>query len=201
MSEYDLIARIYDPVLHPAMIKIRRKIFEEINTPHNPRIIDLCCGTGNQLKLLRKNGIEAVGVDVSEAMLKQAEKGKNKATCFKQDATNTDFADNSFDIGIVSFALHEKPFSVAQQIIDEAKRLIKNNGKFIVTDYCFDKHAGWIGKAGISIVERFAGGEHFKNFKKFNRKRGLDKLITFPLLKENRFHFHATVLRVYKVIK
>jgi len=200
MSEYKNVARIYDPLLYPALQPVRIKVAKEIKRLKAEKIVDLCCGTGNQLKLLKKKGFDKLyGVDLSEDMLAVAAKG-SKVNCKLEDASATGFTAGEFDVVIISFALHEKPFEIASAIVREAQRIVKSEGKIMVVDYAFDKKANRIGKFGVSFVEKNAGDEHYSNFMAFNNYGGLEKLFDSQKIeKEYRFHFGATVLRTYKM--
>jgi demethylmenaquinone methyltransferase/2-methoxy-6-polyprenyl-1,4-benzoquinol methylase len=198
MSEYKNIARFYDPLLYPALQPVRNKVASELKNLKAQKIVDLCCGTGNQLKLLRKKGFEKLyGVDLSAEMLAVAAKGID-INCKLEDASATAFAAGEFDVVIISFALHEKPFEIAAAIVREAHRIVRVGGKIMVADYAFDSKAKSIGKFGVSFVEKNAGDEHYSNFMAFNNYGGLEKLFdSQKIAKEYRFHFGATVLRVY----
>ncbi len=198
MSEYESTAKYYDQLLYPAMVRVRKTVVKEIKKLKPAKIVDLCCGTGNQLKFLTRNGFKDIyGVDISADMLTVAR--KNKVNCRLEDATKTSFFDNEFDLAMVSFALHEKPYVVASEIIQEAQRIVKPGGYFLVVDYSFNHKATKIGKAIISWVEKHAGEEHYTNFNAFLAYGGLEKLIVnYTSVKEKRFHLGATVFRVYQ---
>jgi len=201
MDEYKRFAWLYDFILHSAIHKVRKKIAEIIDQYGADTIVDICCGTGNQLKYLHKKGYRNItGVDISASMLKQAEKGAIKGKCKNQDAAALNFKKNTFDAGIIGFALHEKPIDTAKEIIEEAKRVLKPNGLLIILDYNQEREVPWYIKAAVHIVERFAGKAHYKNYSQYQKAGGLDMLMNSkePL---NVFKFHRgiTLLKVYKV--
>ena len=69
-SDYDFIAKIYDPVLYIVLKPIRIAVKNVLLKYREKSIIDLCCGTGNQLKLLSKNGFKNLHcLDISNSML------------------------------------------------------------------------------------------------------------------------------------
>ncbi|MBS3775537.1 MAG: methyltransferase domain-containing protein [Bacteroidales bacterium] len=200
MDEYKLFARIYDPVLYGVLHKIRKKVVELAQSYNPSTIIDICCGTGNQLKYLKKSGFHNVtGIDISQSMLQQVEKGGEPIKCDKQDATELAFRDNHFDMGIISFALHEKPADIARKIVDEARRVIQPGGYLIVVDYTFENDAKPYVKFAVRIVERLAGKEHHRHFKNYIQNGGMDEFLKgFRPIKEYRFHGGATGVRVYQ---
>ena len=201
---YKIISNFYDILLYLPLIAIRVRVKKIIKKLKKEKIIDICCGTGNQLKMLKRSGYnDLVGIDLSENMLEVANRGKYGLNCQQQDATNLTFKDNTFDIGIISLALHEKPLEVQNSVLNEAKRVIKKDGYLIVVDYMFDKHSFVLGELKIFIVEGLVGGEHFRNFRKFIKNGGLESIIKdkFEKLEEYRFHFGGTRCFVLKNIK
>ncbi|MGM0648488.1 MAG: class I SAM-dependent methyltransferase, partial [Bacteroidota bacterium] len=58
-------APLYDVLLQPFIHKMRLKTATIANSLKVNTAIDLCCGTGHQLKYLRKAGIDAEGVDLN----------------------------------------------------------------------------------------------------------------------------------------
>jgi len=197
MSEYDSMSKYYDFALFPALYRMRKTIANYIKKYEAQKVIDLCCGTGNQLKYLKNTGLkQAVGVDIDPSMLAVAH--KNNLNCQLQDATQTTFQDSEFDLAIVTLALHEKNKETAKAIVDEAKRIVKPGGYFMAVDYAFDKKANFFGKKITTRVEKYVGGEHYANFKSFIQYGGLNELVDLPLVDEKRFHLGATVLKIYK---
>lgn len=199
MAEYKYLASIYDPTLFLFLRPIRAKIVEVVKHINPKSLIDICCGTGNQLKVLRQNGISnTVGIDISPAMLKKATRGKNKINCYLQDATQTTFSDGNFDLGIITLALHEKPWEIAQKMLEEAVRITKQ-GYLIIVDYVFDHQTSSGAKAVINVIERIAGKEHYNHFRNYIHQGGMDVLTKdLKLINESFFHFGGVRLRIYK---
>ena len=201
MDEYKRFAWLYDFFLHSIIHKVRKKISEIIDQYGADNIIDICCGTGNQLKHLHNKGYKNItGVDISASMLKQAEKSPIKGKCKNQDAAALKFEAETFDAGIIGFALHEKSIETAHEILKETKRVLKPNGLLIILDYNQENEVPWHIREIVRIIERFAGKEHYKNYKQYQKVGGLDMLMNKnkPL---NVFKFHRgiTLLKVYKV--
>ena len=201
MDEYKLFARIYDPVLHFVLHKIRKKVLTEINRLNPHSVIDICCGTGNQLKYLKKHGYTNIaGIDISDDMLKQVNKGKEHINCAKKDAVATGYPENSFDAGIISFALHEKPVDISKAILDEARRIIKPGGHLLIADYVFSNRTNPFIRTAIHVVERIAGKSHYKNFSHYLQNGGMSQLMSPDSpTQEYLFHGGATRLRIYSL--
>lgn len=203
MDEYKLLAPLYDPLLLLVMHRVRKKVTHIVKKLPHHNIIDICCGTGNQLKYLKRAGFsEVTGVDISRSMINQARKGKNNVSCAEQDATSMYFNDNTFDLGIISFALHEKPEHVAREIISEASRIIHPRGHLIIVDYLFKGQVSLPARITIHLVERLAGKQHYRHFKRYLKYGGMDHLMkAYTRKEEYRFHANATGIRLYAMDK
>jgi len=203
-SNNGFIAKIYDPIFYLALKPIRIAVMNELLKYKEKIILDLCCGTGNQIKLLSKHGFRNLScLDISDSMLEIAKRGNSSKKIYKEDATNTNFDDTSFDVVILSFAIHEKDRNTQQALMNEAYRIIKKDGLMLVVDYVFDNKTTKFGKILISIIERIAGGEHDRNFKNYIQNKGLSSLIKkdkFKLIKYNRMSSGAVTISIYQKI-
>ncbi len=201
MTKYGkLAAKIYDPLLAKPLDGIRRRVLLEAKRTGAKHIIDLCCGTGHQLKYFTAdNSFErVVGVDLSPDMLNVA-KGYG-VECHLGDATKTGFNDNEFDLSMVSFALHEKPFDLARQIVREAIRITRPGGYFFAVDYVYDNKTRPRGKRATWTVEFLVGGEHYRNFRKYLKAGGLPELTKdLRLVKDIRFVSGAVALQIFQI--
>ncbi len=184
-------AKYYDKFLHLFVWRIRKRILNIVKKNQYEKILDVCCGTGNQLKILKKHGIDGTGIDLSKAMLEIAESGKIKANCFEQDAENINFSDGSFDMTMTTFALHEKSNSSAKLILSEMIRLTKKNGHLIIVDFTIDRNTFFLARKGISFIESHADDNHYKHYKEYVASNGLDTLLQDSPLKEVEKHYFA----------
>lgn len=118
----------------------RKIVFEQIRP--GDRVLDICTGTGtNAIHIAKEQALaKVVGVDLSVDMLRVAkekvEKDAVKNVCLKRmDATALKIDDGVFDKVLLSLILHEMEELLAQQIIEEAKRVLKADGEIIVTEW------------------------------------------------------------------
>ena len=193
-EEYTFTAQIYDPLLFVVMHRIRNNIVGLVQNP-GARILDLCCGTGDQLKKMSDAGFHNLtGVDHSKAMLKQAGKTNKIKALIHGDAQHTGLAHASFDIIIISFAVHEKSFGVQQKMLAEAHRLLAPFGQIILVDFSVDDKAKKIAKTGAALVERMAGREHYAHFNAYVKNGGMPPLI------ENRFTIKKQIRHAMGVV-
>ncbi|MFA5725474.1 MAG: class I SAM-dependent methyltransferase [Candidatus Omnitrophota bacterium] len=114
-------------------------IEQEINCDKSIKILDIGCGTGRHAIELAKRGYQVTGIDLSESQLKRArEKAKEQGVKIdfqRHDARNLPFK-GEFDLAIM---LCEGGFSLMEtdemnfEILKEATKSLKNNGKFMFT--------------------------------------------------------------------
>ena len=203
-SNYGFTAKIYDPIFYLPLNSIRIAVMNELLKYKEKVILDLCCGTGNQLNLLSKHGFRNLHcLDISDSMLEIAKRSNSSIKIYNEDAIKTSFNDASFDVVIISFAIHEKNRNTQQALIDEAYRIIKKDGFMLVVDYVFDNKTTKLGRIAINIIEGIAGGEHYINFKNYIQNDGLLSLIEkdkFKLIKYNRMSFGAVTISIYQKI-
>jgi len=203
-SNYNLMAKIYDPIFYLALKPIRIAVMNELLKYKEKMILDLCCGTGNQIKLLLKHGFRNLYcLDISDSMLEIAKRSDSSIKIYNEDATKTNFNNARFDVVIISFAIHEKDRNTQQALINEAHRIIKKDGFMLVVDYVFDNKTTKYGRILISMIERIAGSEHYRNFKNYIQNKGLLSLIKkdkFKLTKCNRMSSGAVTISIYRKI-
>lgn len=202
MGDYSF-APLYDVFLYPFINGLRVRNLKIIQRLKPNKIIDICCGTGNQLKLLKKHGFDVIGVDLSKEMLAISKKGKYSPKCFFMDATNTYFDKEFFDLAIITFALHEKQKEQAEAMLAEAHRILKKGGYLIITDFIINKKTFFLSKYIISFIESRAGKQHFANFKAYIQYGGLNTLIdkkNFTNIETYYLAFHGITIEVWKIL-
>jgi len=201
MEAYKYSAKVYDRLLSPFISPIRRRVLLLVRKYKYHSILDVCCGTGDQLKLLKAHGFEGKGVDLSDAMLSVARTGERQADCIKQDATKMAYEDAKFDLVMTAFALHEKEHASARKIVEEMIRVTKEGGDILIVDYELSEKTSLFSKWMIWFIEWLAGGEHFKNFRSYIQKGGLPELLSGIELSEVERHYfgeHGIVLVLYR---
>jgi len=177
MNDYQFIAPFYDFLLGPFMRSIRRDVFEIVHRLQPKKVLDVACGTGDQLRLLTENGINAVGVDMSEAMIRICRKANPAPDCLLQDASSMAFQRHCFDLVMISFALHETGWESAEKILEEIHRVLKPSGHLLVVDYTDFQETPFYVRQTIRMIEFMAGQRHFGNFHKYLHAGGLNTLI------------------------
>ena len=91
-SEYDIFANIHSqswgPEIRQAIPEIEKFIRQNLSeeVPEKPRILDLCCGTGELAQGLQNKGYQVTGLDGSEEMLRYARQNAADSEFILDDA-------------------------------------------------------------------------------------------------------------------
>ena len=170
--------RIYDPILGRALRPLRKTILSALPQNKDLRILDLCCGTGDQLRYLENASFTNLhGLDLDPGMIAYAKSKSTLIHFHEGDAANTKFESASFDVILISLALHDKDQFLREAILKEMARLLKQDAFALAADFCFDEKTKAMGRFLISAVEFNAGGEHYRNFKDYNKRGGMLTII------------------------
>jgi demethylmenaquinone methyltransferase/2-methoxy-6-polyprenyl-1,4-benzoquinol methylase len=141
---YKVISRFYDllDITYFANFdrRPRKAVLQYIND--REKVLDICTGTAtNAIRIAKqKPSTKVVGIDLSKDMLKIAQlkiknEGIKNIRLKNMDATSLDFKDNVFDKVLISLILHELDEQLAEKIVKEANRVLKDNGEIIVTEW------------------------------------------------------------------
>ena len=95
----------------------------------------------NALKIAKAKPLtKVVGIDLSEDMLKVAmtklrKEHVSNIKLYCMDATKMTFKDKCFDKILLSLVLHEIDEDLSDQLLNEAKRVLRDDGEIIVTEW------------------------------------------------------------------
>jgi len=111
--------------------------------PNEPiRVLDLCAGTCTNSILIAENKplVKITALDLSAKMLKVAsdkirKKGSKNIEMVVGDATKTGYPDKSFDVVILSLVLHEMNEFTRRLILNEAKRVLTDDGRLFIIEW------------------------------------------------------------------
>lgn len=179
---YRKIAGLYDKYVEPASRSLRKVGLRLAPAGKGMRILEVGCGTGTNLELYQRHGCEIYGIDLSPSMIAQA---KNKlgpdVVLHLGDARNMPFEDNYFDLVIAMLTLHEMPQEMRNPVVNEMRRVVADNGRIMIIDYHpgpLNFPGGWINRMVILFFEIAAGREHFRNFRNFISRKGLQAVLS-----------------------
>jgi len=191
---FSALAPFYDTITLP-FSGVMDKAVNFTNAQKGSKILDVATGTGKLAFAFAKEGYEVVGIDLSEAMLDIArKKNKYSKVRFKvADATNLPFADNSFDISSISFALHDMPLSIREKVLKEMGRVTRPEGTIIVLDYDLPKNR--ISRLLVYRLNSLFESEYYKDFIKSDLEALLSKHGITVIEKEKAMHGAARILK------
>ena len=180
-NPYRNSARWYDTFVGPVTNDLRAIGLRMFPTKEGVLVLDVGCGTGTLLDLYQQTGCRVFGIDASPAMLEVA-RGKlgHNADLRLGAATRMPYANGRFDLVTIVLALHEMPASDRSAVLNEVKRVMKNDGRILLIDYHpgpIRFPEGWLAKTVITFFEVTAGGEHLRNYRDFLARDGLPALI------------------------
>ena len=114
--------------------------FESV-IPRQIRILDIACGTGRTLKMIRAAlpQVSLYGSDLSPAYLRKANELLSQISgelpqLLQANAEELPYLDNYFHAVTSVFLFHELPAAVRQTVIEQCFRVIKPGGVFIICD-------------------------------------------------------------------
>jgi len=147
-KDYNLIAEDFS--------SSRYSIWPELNIfgkyiENGDRVLDLGCGNGRLVELLKDKNIDYLGVDNSEKLIEIA-KAKYPNVRFQlADALNIPFSDNYFDkIFSIAVLHHISSDELRCKFIQEAKRVLRPGGVLIITVWDL-----WRRSAFIKLIIKF----------------------------------------------
>lgn len=111
---------------HPGGEAHTVNLLEKASLPEGAEILDMGAGDGSAIRLLRKRGYEAVGVDLKP----------RSPEVLEGDFLKADFLDETFD-GILSQCAFYVSGDV-QRAFQESSRLLKKGGKLLFSDVWFE---------------------------------------------------------------
>lgn len=161
-TRYDLVNRVLSLGLDGLW---RREAVAALAPAPGAVVLDLCCGTGAIALMLAASGSPAavVGVDVSAAMLAQAERrrarqpqvAQSRATFVafqRMDVTRMPFPDGAFDGAIMGFGLRNLPHRASA--LNETRRVLSAGARLAVLEFVPPAGRGAFARATWLWIER-----------------------------------------------
>lgn len=144
--DYDAIAHLYDAQPYRSKTadpELVRFLGQRVET-RTPALLDIACGTGNQLVANRPtvSGAYLVGLDRSLGMLRQAQAKASDIAWVQGDAALLPFGPASFDFVSCQFAFHHVPDKAG--MLRDAFRVLYPGGRFVMRNLCPQAHPDWL---------------------------------------------------------
>jgi len=96
-------------------------------------LLDIGCGLGQLEKIFYQKGSWPVGIDINYEYLKEAKKNASNCNFVLCDGIKMPFKEEAFDTIICNDVFEHISYTNANAVIPEAKRVLKNSGKFYVS--------------------------------------------------------------------
>lgn len=138
---------------------IKLNCLKSLDIKDNDRVLDLCTGTGDIARIIKKiyPKSRVVGVDFSEKMLEIAQKKAYGISFINADCTNLPFEDNSFDCVTICYGLRN--VENRKCAIDEIYRVLKPDGKLMHLDFGEKNFAGSIFEQVVPFIANLSGAD------------------------------------------
>lgn len=171
----------YETLIDPLFKDVRRFAPDFSGMAAGDNVIDVCCGTGAQVLEYGRRGIKATGIDINPDMIQTAERNRRRdqvsnISFQSADATELPFPDACFDFASITLGLHDKERSVRNNIVSEMKRVIKREGALLLIDYRVPLPRR-MGGMTARIVEFLAGGTHYRSFRDYLARNGIEDIL------------------------
>jgi len=170
----------YSTVVDPMLKDVRICVAGLSGIKAGDRVLDVCCGTGDQVFHYEQKGAIATGVDQNPNMIELAERNRKRqgfnSTFRIASAIKLPFSDGCFDCASISLALHEMERDERNRAVSEMKRVVKKKGTLIFIDFKVPLPKNSIAYL-IKAVEFIAGRENRKCFRDYLSQGGLNGLL------------------------
>lgn len=150
---YDLAAKEYDKRKSYLDSFEKKQLLPLLGNLEGKKVLDVGAGTGRLSLELARLGAEVTALDVSEQMLFELRRKNKMIKMAVGDAESLPFEDGTFDIVTAAFLIvHLKDPS---RFFDEAYRVLKPGGIFLVTNINQKDPPKIMTKAGEIVIESF----------------------------------------------
>lgn len=138
----DVFLPIYDPLVSfMGASRARDDLIKQANIQPNQRVLDLGCGTGTLVVLLKRRypAAQIVGLDPDPKALQRAQKKVRRARVEVQldegFADQLPYDDGTFDRVLSSFMFHHLEDQDREKMLREVLRVLKPAGTFHLLDF------------------------------------------------------------------
>jgi 2-polyprenyl-6-hydroxyphenyl methylase/3-demethylubiquinone-9 3-methyltransferase len=134
---WDKIHKNLTPEIKEYLLLEEKQILSCINS--QDAVLNVGCGYGRILNLLKTNCVKIIGIDISEDCVKKCKKkfkNSRNTSVSKIDISNTNFESNYFDKIILDFNfLGNISKSQREKSLEEIRRILKPKGKILGSVY------------------------------------------------------------------
>lgn len=170
---FSLNGFLYQVFIDPLISHLHRNVMAHIKPSDS--VLDVACGTGALSMAMAKIARNVTGIDLSEDMIITAQRAARRKVLNNilfdlHDASDlSSYRDHEFDVAVTSMAVHQFEADLAVKILSEMKRIAR---RVIIVDYSHHMPTG-LPKTIAWAMERWAGGDHYRNFRIYMQKGGI----------------------------
>jgi ubiquinone/menaquinone biosynthesis C-methylase UbiE len=135
----------YDELAGPMTKEPAARLLDTVGARSGMRLLDVCCGPGYGAGKAVERGLAAVGIDLSPAMISEAQQQFPLAEFRVGDAEQLEFDDGSFDAVVCPFGVLHLP--EPDKAFAEAFRVLRPGGRYALTVWCAPDKAEFLGLA------------------------------------------------------
>lgn len=181
IRSYGKIADDYDNSVEGRFtLPFNRRLAEIVHIPEGGRLLDIACGNGRLLKMLRQTRtFDGYGTDISTAMVQAAGRGLPDMTFRTAPADRLPFDDGYFDTVTICTAFHHFPDVAA--FAREVHRVLASGGRLYIAEI----NQPWIIRVLANPLIRL----HPSGDVKLYSHKEIEKLLT-----DNGFVINTTIL-------
>ncbi|MEK7511584.1 MAG: class I SAM-dependent methyltransferase [Patescibacteria group bacterium] len=99
------------------------------------KLLDLGCGNGRLIGLLKDKAVDYLGVDFSQELIVCAKKSFPEKSFLMRDALNLDFPEKSFDVVMCVSVLNHLPKNKHVQFVENIKKVLKPGGYLLMSNW------------------------------------------------------------------
>jgi ubiquinone/menaquinone biosynthesis C-methylase UbiE len=147
---YNLYASAYDENFMYLNSFEKGSLDKVLGNLKGKRVLDIGCGTGRVIQMLREKGAKVVALDISEEMITATSRKFPDIECVVGDSEELPFQDESFDIVLGLFWIVH--LADLRPSFDEVYRVLKKGGRFILSNINQKKAPKLTTKSGENIV-------------------------------------------------
>lgn len=127
--------------VRPGGLALTKRLVDYCNFHHEAIAVDIGCGTGTTVKYLQEvRGINAIGVDLSAALLRQGKESSADLQFIQSPGESLPFTDDSVNGVLAECSLSVMPNF--PRVLAEINRILVSGGKIAITDL-YARDAGW----------------------------------------------------------
>jgi SAM-dependent methyltransferase len=111
------------------------KILKSKTRTNRIDVLDVGCGHGLIHPYLNDSGCQLTGIDVAESAIRMAHRSNPHVTYDVYDGLRLPYRDASFDVLFTICVMHHVPVDQRGPFVDEARRVLRPGGTFIVFEH------------------------------------------------------------------